>query len=127
MNAKQKADGSPIVIYLHDALDALVGPGRSRVILPFTDPYVVHHCALGSLATIYSDESGTTWRAGGVLPVAEGLESPNETIAAELSDGRVMLNIRHIGKPPMFRGVTSGPSGVGESRSSQAPRSTLWP
>ncbi|HEX7558167.1 MAG TPA: hypothetical protein VF386_03170, partial [Usitatibacter sp.] len=29
----------------------------SRVILPITDPYVVHHGALGSFATIYLDES----------------------------------------------------------------------
>jgi sialidase-1 len=66
------------------------------------------------VATIYSDDAGKTWRAGEVLPVTEGLESPNETIAAELSDGRVMLNIRHVGKQPMFRGVTTGPSGIGD-------------
>src|SRR5687768_14087046 len=65
------------------------------------------------VATIYSDDAGKTWRAGEVLPTTEGLDSPNETIAAELSDGRVMLNIRHVGKQPMFRGVTTGPSGIG--------------
>ena len=53
MNAKTKADGSPNVIYLQDLLDGWIGPGRSRVILPITDPYVVHHGALGSFATIY--------------------------------------------------------------------------
>jgi len=66
------------------------------------------------VATIYSDDAGKTWRAGEVLPTTEGLDSPNETIAAELSDGRVMLNIRHVGKQPMFRGVTTGPSGIGD-------------
>ena len=28
-------------------------PGAARVILPITDPYVVHHGALGSFATVY--------------------------------------------------------------------------
>jgi phosphonoacetate hydrolase len=53
MNAKQKADGSPNVIYLQDLIDGWIGKQRARVILPITDPYVVHHGALGSFATIY--------------------------------------------------------------------------
>jgi len=57
MNAKTKPDGSPNVIYLQDAIDAWIGAGRARVILPITDPYVVHHGALGSFATVYLDES----------------------------------------------------------------------
>src|SRR5437899_5130091 len=56
MNAKSRADGTPNVVYLRPLLDALVGPGRARVILPITDPYVVHHGALGSFATIYVDD-----------------------------------------------------------------------
>jgi len=55
MNAKTRADGSPNVIYLQDLLDEWLGAGRARVILPITDPYVVHHGALGSFATIYLD------------------------------------------------------------------------
>jgi len=53
MNAKTRADGSPNVIYLEDLIDGWIGAGRARVILPITDPYVVHHGALGSFATIY--------------------------------------------------------------------------
>jgi len=53
MNAKTKLDASPNVIYLQDLLDGWLGAGRSRVILPITDPYVVHHGALGSFATVY--------------------------------------------------------------------------
>jgi phosphonoacetate hydrolase len=53
MNAKVAMDGTPDVIYLQDWCDAQLGPGRARVILPITDPYVVHHGALGSFATIY--------------------------------------------------------------------------
>lgn len=56
MNAKTRADGSPNVIYLQDEIDAWMGPGKARVILPITDPYVVHHGALGSFATIYTDD-----------------------------------------------------------------------
>ncbi len=53
MKDKHKADGSPDVIYLQDVLDAEFGEGKSRVILPITDPYVVHHGALGSFAQVY--------------------------------------------------------------------------
>ncbi|HUL18119.1 MAG TPA: phosphonoacetate hydrolase [Steroidobacteraceae bacterium] len=53
MNAKTRLDASPNVIYLQDLLDAWLGRGQSRVILPITDPYVVHHGALGSYATVY--------------------------------------------------------------------------
>ncbi len=56
MNAKHRADGSPDVIYLQDALDSWLGAGKARVILPITDPYVVHHGALGSFATVYVQE-----------------------------------------------------------------------
>jgi phosphonoacetate hydrolase len=53
MAPKQRLDASPNVIYLQDVLDAWLGAGRARVILPITDPYVVHHGALGSYATVY--------------------------------------------------------------------------
>jgi phosphonoacetate hydrolase len=53
MNAKVAMDGTPDVIYLQDRLDAWLGAGVARTILPITDPYVVHHGALGSYATIY--------------------------------------------------------------------------
>jgi phosphonoacetate hydrolase len=53
MNAKTRLDASPNVIYLQDVLDGWLGRERARVILPITDPYVVHHGALGSFATIY--------------------------------------------------------------------------
>jgi phosphonoacetate hydrolase len=53
MNAKVGMDGQPDVIYLQDWFDRAIGPGKARVILPITDPYVVHHGALGSYATVY--------------------------------------------------------------------------
>ena len=53
MNAKTDALGRPNIVFLQDALDAWYGAGTTRVILPITDPYVVHHGALGSYATVY--------------------------------------------------------------------------
>ena len=53
MNAKHDAAGEPNIIYLQDEMDRLLGDGAARVILPITDPYVVHHGALGSYATVY--------------------------------------------------------------------------
>jgi len=53
MNDKYQENGEPDVIYLQDALDEWYGAGATRVILPITDPYVVHHGALGSFATVY--------------------------------------------------------------------------
>jgi len=52
MNAKQRSDGTPNVIYLESLLTKKFGSGF-RVILPITDPYVVHHGALGSFAVIH--------------------------------------------------------------------------
>jgi phosphonoacetate hydrolase len=52
MNDKTREDGSPDVRFLDDLLRA-AGVEDFRVLLPITDPYVVHHGALGSCATIY--------------------------------------------------------------------------
>ena len=54
MNAKHDpASGTTNVVYLQSLLDDWAGEETTRVILPITDPYVVHHGALGSYATIY--------------------------------------------------------------------------
>jgi phosphonoacetate hydrolase len=53
MNAKFGKDGQPDVIYLQDQFDQWVGEDKAKVILPITDPYVVHHGALGSYAVVY--------------------------------------------------------------------------
>jgi phosphonoacetate hydrolase len=52
MNAKQRSDGSPNVIYLESELVQQFGEGF-RVILPITDPYVAHHGSLGSFAQVH--------------------------------------------------------------------------
>jgi phosphonoacetate hydrolase len=74
MNAKTRLDASPDVIYLQDQLDAWLGPGRARVILPITDPYVVHHGALGSFATVYLPSTGETASIAARLRALPGIE-----------------------------------------------------
>jgi phosphonoacetate hydrolase len=54
MKDKHLPNGEPDVVYLQDALDKEFGTGKTKVILPITDPYVVHHGALGSFATVYA-------------------------------------------------------------------------
>ena len=53
MNAKTDAAGAPQSSTCRTVLDALIGAGAARVILPITDPYVAHHGSLGSFATAY--------------------------------------------------------------------------
>ena len=55
MNAKCDADGAPNVVYLETELTKKFGEGI-KVICPITDPYVVHHGALGSAVTVYLPE-----------------------------------------------------------------------
>ena len=75
MKDKHLADGSPDVVYLQDHLDEWFGAGKTKVILPITDPYVVHHGALGSFATVYLydvNEADATRRIKG-LPGMDGV------------------------------------------------------
>ncbi|TLY97423.1 MAG: phosphonoacetate hydrolase [Gammaproteobacteria bacterium] len=75
MNAKTRLDASPNVIYLQDVLDGWLGAGRSRVILPITDPYVVHHGALGSYATVYLPADTDARALGARLAALRGIET----------------------------------------------------
>jgi phosphonoacetate hydrolase len=73
MNAKSGPDGAPRVVYLRPLVDAVVGPGRARVILPITDPYVVHHGALGSFATLYLDDTTAMGAVASRLAATPGI------------------------------------------------------
>jgi len=52
MNDKAGPDGSPNVRYLADELDGVVRD--AQIVLPITDPHVIHHAALGSCAWVYA-------------------------------------------------------------------------
>ena len=103
MNAKTKADGTPNVIYLQDAIDGWIGKAKARVILPITDPYVVHHGALGSFATIYVEGADKATVAA-KLVATEGIEVVLDNAAAakrfELPPDRlgdlVVVSTKHV-------------------------------
>jgi sialidase-1 len=53
-----------------------------------------HHPSV--TATIYSDDGGKIWQAGEIaIPDTDEWINPNETVAIELADGRIMLNARN--------------------------------
>jgi len=59
-------------------------------------------------STIYSDDAGRTWNRGDIaVPDTPEYIFPNETAAAQLSDGRVMLNVRTESKTHRRTVVTS--------------------
>ncbi len=74
MNAKVAMDGTPDVVYLQDWFDNWLGKSVARVILPITDPYVVHHGALGSFATVYLPEGADLVAARDRLAQLKGME-----------------------------------------------------
>ena len=93
MNAKVAMDGTPDVIYLQDWFDSAFGMGRARVILPITDPYVVHHGALGSFATVYLPSDIDPAVARAKVAVIRGVESAltrtDAAVKFELPEDRI--------------------------------------
>jgi phosphonoacetate hydrolase len=75
MNAKHGGDGQPNVIYLQDTLDGWLGAHQTRVILPITDPYVVHHGALGSFALVYLTASDAQRQVAQRIAALPGIET----------------------------------------------------
>jgi phosphonoacetate hydrolase len=93
MNAKNNARGEPNILYLRSLLDGWLGQGQVRVILPITDPYVVHHGALGSFATIYvepgTDVPGLVRRLRGLDGIAYVAQRAEACQAFELPADRL--------------------------------------
>jgi phosphonoacetate hydrolase len=75
MNAKHGDDGKPKVVYLQDTLDAWLGENKTRVILPITDPYVIHHGALGSFALVYLTTPDITGALAMRIAALAGMET----------------------------------------------------
>ncbi len=92
MKGKARPDGTPNVIYLRPLLDAWIGAGCARVVLPITDPYVVHHGALGSFATIHlerpADAPGIVERLRATAGIAEAHERAAGCLRFELPPDR---------------------------------------
>ena len=74
MNDKHLANGEPDVIYLQELFDDWLGTAKARVILPITDPYVVHHGALGSFATVYLPAGASRDGMTAKLKALDGVE-----------------------------------------------------
>lgn len=106
MGSKIDLDGTPQVIYLQSLFDDWLGLAQARVILPITDPYVAHHGALGSFATVYlpAEISAAIWceklmQQGGIalaLPreqAASAFELPSDRIGdvVVVADGSTVL------------------------------------
>jgi len=82
------------------------GPGHAiqllngRLLVPVwlsnPDKLVPHRShAPSCVATIYSDDLGKTWIRGAIVANnSPELNNPNESMAVQLNDGRVMLNMR---------------------------------
>jgi len=87
MNAKQRPDGTPNVLYLEPPLRSRFGEGV-RVILPITDPYVAHHGALGSYATIHVEDESMI---GAICDLC--LEQPGVTEAHPRDRGARLLEL----------------------------------
>lgn len=74
MNAKTDSVGKANILFLQEWLDARFGNTAARVLLPITDPYVAHHGALGSYATVYVSpdaDQGAIQQAIAALPGIE--------------------------------------------------------
>lgn len=93
MKPKHKTDGSPDVVYVQDLLDEWLGKDAARVILPITDPYVVHHGALGSFATAYlpdgADQAGIMARLAKIDGIMLVVDSPTACERFELPADRI--------------------------------------
>jgi sialidase-1 len=65
-----------------------------------------------AVGTIYSDDHGKTWHRGAIiLDTTKEWINPSESMAVQLSDGRVMMNIRNE-SPERRRLVSISPDGI---------------
>jgi len=121
MNAKNKPDGTPNVIFVESLLHERFGPG-SNLICPITDPYVFHHGALGSLAMIHLQDPSRTAEHAAFLLARPGITEVHDRATAaaklELAADRigdlVVLSGRDvvIGKTPADHDLTAFAGGL---------------
>ena len=104
MNAKHDAAGDPNIIYLQDEMDRIMGAGVARVILPITDPYVVHHGALGSYATVYLPNDADVSALKTELNAIDGIDAvygnaegcKHFDLAADRMGDLILVSSKHV-------------------------------
>lgn len=90
----------------------LVIPGNHSVAPPEGSGIDCLDNRLFGAHSLYSDDGGDTWHLGGVDTPLTGVVNPNESTAAELSDGRVYFNARdQHGSSPGSRAATTSSDG----------------
>lgn len=72
------------------------------------------------ISTFYSKDNGVTWQMGEIIPSTKEVESPNETVAVELSDGRIMLDIRSMAHMRSTAFSTSGTENWSEAKNDKS-------
>lgn len=79
------------------------------------------------VATIYSDDHGATWSCGEIFVHTDArIHNPSETLAVELSDGRVLCNIRSEAKENR-RLIATSPDGAQQWTTPQFDQALLEP
>ncbi len=79
------------------------------------------------VSLIYSDEAGQTWKRGEIFILTdEQFLNPSETVAVELSDGRVLMNIRSE-SDPFRRLISTSPNGINQWTTPQYDEALLEP
>src|SRR5690606_15106260 len=66
------------------------GPHAGRIIIPSYYTYMEDNVRMDYAYVVYSDDEGDTWQRGEATPQA----GVGECTATEISDGRVLLNMR---------------------------------
>lgn len=93
MNAKSAPGGEPNVIWLEEILNRQFGGGFT-VICPITDPYVVHHGALGSAVMVHLPAGAPAERVGRWILELDGI---TEVHGRELAARKLELPAERIG------------------------------
>ena len=93
MNAKNDDAGNPRVIYVESLLREKFGD-HLRVICPITDPYVVHHGALGSLVMVHLEDASIRSEVADYLFNLEGV---TEVLTREQAVDKLELAPDRIG------------------------------
>ncbi len=81
MRDKADVDGNPNVIFLDDELSK-AGIESHHTLCPITDPYVVHHAALGALVWVHLDDLTELARTRSAIAALPGVEAVLDRFAA---------------------------------------------